>query len=74
MAKKSNKQDRFAVWVPCKGYVKRWLLANFNRPDEYWQELVNLSPNREFADDFKRGSRVPKHGAIVPSRVGTRRE
>ena len=54
MAKKSNKQDRFAVWVPCKGYVKRWLLANFNRPDEYWQELVNLSPNREFADDFKK--------------------
>ena len=28
MSKHSNKQDRMAVWVPCKGYVKRWLLAN----------------------------------------------
>ena len=74
MAKKSNKQDRFAVWVPCKGYVKRWLLANFNRPDEYWQELVNRRRTESSPTISKRGSRVPKHGAIVPSRVGTRRE
>lgn len=43
-----------AVWVPCKGYVKRWLLANYNRPDDNWAELVNLSPNRELAEDFRR--------------------
>ncbi len=54
MAKHSNKQDRWAVWVPCKGYVKRWLLANFNRPDDNWPELVNLSPNRDLAEDFRR--------------------
>lgn len=53
MAKHSNK-DRMAVWVPCKGYVKRWLLANYNRPDDNWAELVNLSPNRELAEDFRR--------------------
>lgn len=43
-----------AVWMPCKGYVKRWLLANYNRPDENWPELVNLSANRDLADDFRR--------------------
>ena len=53
MTKHSNK-DRMAVWVPCKGYVKRWLLANYNRPDDNWAELVNLSPNRELAEDFRR--------------------
>ena len=53
MAKQSNK-DRMAVWVPCKGYVKRWLLANYNSPDDNWAELVNLSPNRELAEDFRR--------------------
>lgn len=53
MAKHSNK-DRMAVWVPCKGYVKRWLPANYNSPDDNWAELVNLSPNRELAEDFRR--------------------
>lgn len=53
MAKHSNK-DRMAVWMPCKGYVKRWLLANYNSPDDNWAELVNLSPNRELAEDFRR--------------------
>lgn len=53
MAKHSNK-DRMAVWVPCKGYVKRWLLANYNSPDDNWAELVNLSPNCELAEDFRR--------------------
>lgn len=53
MAKHSNK-DRMAVWVPCKGYVKRWLLDNYNSPDDNWAELVNLSPNRELAEDFRR--------------------
>lgn len=53
MAKHSNK-DRMAVWVPCKGYVKRWLLANYNSPDDNWAELVNLSTNRELAEDFRR--------------------
>lgn len=53
MAKHSNK-DRMAVWVPCKGYVKRWLLANYNSPDDNWAELVYLSPNRELAEDFRR--------------------
>ena len=53
MAKHSNK-DRMAVWVPCKGYVKRWLLANYNSPDDNSAELVNLSPNRELAEDFRR--------------------
>ena len=43
-----------AVWMPCKGYVKRWLLANYNRPDEDWPELVNLSANRDLAEDFRR--------------------
>lgn len=54
MTKRNKHSDRMAVWMPCKGYVKRWLLANYNRPDEDWPELVNLSANRDLADDFKR--------------------
>lgn len=54
MTKHSKKQDRMAVWLPCKGYTKRWLLANYNSPDDNWAELVNLSPNRELAEDFRR--------------------
>lgn len=54
MAKHSKKQERMAVWVPCKGYVKRFLVSNYNRPDDDWAELVNLSPNRELAEDFRR--------------------
>lgn len=46
MNKKRNKSERFAVWMSCKGYVKKWLVVNFNSPDEDWQELINLSANK----------------------------
>ena len=47
MNKKRNKRsERFAVWMSCKGYVKKWLVVNFNSPDEDWQELINLSANK----------------------------
>lgn len=52
MTKRKDK-ERWAVWMPCKRYVKRWLLANYNSPDDNWQELVNLSANRDLAGDFK---------------------
>ena len=54
MTKRRKQSDRMAVWMPCKGYVKGWLLANYNRTDENWPELVNLSANRDLADDFRR--------------------
>lgn len=59
--KQKKKRDRWVVWVPCKGYVKRWLIANFNRPDEHWQEIVNLSSCKELAEDFKK--RLVRHEA-----------
>ena len=49
---KTKKKDRFRVIVPCKGYVKAYLLANFNRPDEDWPELVNLSSDKPLHDIF----------------------
>ena len=45
-------EDRWVVWMPCKGYVKRWLLANFNRPDENWPEIVNLSADKVLLTSF----------------------
>ncbi len=59
--KQKKNRDRWVVWVPCKGYVKRWLIANFNRPDEHWQEIVNLSSCKELAEDFKK--RLVRHEA-----------
>lgn len=60
-----KEKERWVVWVPCKGYVKRWLLLNYNRPDGRWPEIVNLSDNtflhREFLIRLRRGSvRVEK--------------
>lgn len=39
-------------WLPCKPYVKQFLLANFNAPDEVWDEIVDLSSDRELQADF----------------------
>lgn len=49
---KKKKKDIFRVIVPCKGYVKAYLLANFGRPDEDWAELVNLSSDKALHDYF----------------------
>lgn len=55
-----REKERWAVWVPCKGYVKRWLLLNYNRPDSRWPEIANLSVNsflhREFLTRLRRGT------------------
>lgn len=48
------------VWMPCKRYVKRWLLWRYNRPDGRWKEIVNLGGDRglyrEFVVRLRRGS------------------
>lgn len=52
-------KERWVVWMPCKGYVKRWLVANFNRPDYNWPEIVNLGSDKvlqkSFYNHLKRG-------------------
>lgn len=54
-------KERWAVWLPCKVYVKRWLIRRYNRPDENWRELVRLSGDRvlwrELLLRLRRGSR-----------------
>lgn len=47
-----EKKERWVLWMPCKGYVKRWLLANFNRPDENWPEIVNLGTDKVLQKSF----------------------
>lgn len=34
------------MWMPCKRYVKRWLLRRYGRPDRNWPELVNLGGDK----------------------------
>lgn len=46
-------KERWAVWLPCKPYVKRWLLANFNKPDAEWKEIADLSPDRVLQQEFR---------------------
>lgn len=55
-----TKKDRFVCWLPCKPYVKQFLLYNFNTPDDTWTEIVNLSPDKELQNDFL--SRLAKPG------------
>lgn len=57
MAKKST---RFVVWLPCKPYVKQFLLHEYNDPDDDWPEIVNLASDRDLRDDFI--SRLEKVG------------
>lgn len=47
-----KKKDRFVCWVPCKPYVKQYLLYNFNAPDETWPEIIDLSADRDLHADF----------------------
>lgn len=50
---KRNK-DRFVCWVPCKPYVKQFLLQNFNAPDDKWAEIVNLGADKQLQHEFRR--------------------
>lgn len=56
---RANK-DRFVCWLPCKPYVKQYLLANFNAPDDNWNEIVNLSADKDLHADFI--ARLGKNG------------
>lgn len=48
-----EKKERWAVWLPCKHYTKKWLLANFNKPDDQWKEIADLSPDRVLQQSFR---------------------
>ncbi|WP_334166666.1 hypothetical protein [Phocaeicola paurosaccharolyticus] len=51
--------DRYVCWVPCKPYVKQFLLQNYNDPDENWPEIISLSSDKELQTEFlKRLSKV----------------
>lgn len=47
-------KDRFVCWVPCKPYVKQYLIQNFNSPDTKWPEIVNLSQDKQLLQDFRK--------------------
>lgn len=55
MNKKERKKERFAVWMSCKGYVRKWLIANFNTEDENWPVLIDLSRNKALRKAFLSG-------------------
>lgn len=55
-----TKKDRYVCWLPCKPYVKQFLLANYNAPDDKWTEIVDFSSDRELQADFV--NRIGKKG------------
>ena len=76
-----KKKSRFVVWLPCKPYVKQFLLHEFNDPDNEWSEIVNLSSDRELKSDFislldkngrydNRYSKLYRYSAMVPVEIG----
>lgn len=52
MRRRTFKKDIFRVIMPCKGYVKAYLLSNFRHPDPDWPELVNISSDKVLHDYF----------------------
>ena len=52
MRRPSSKKEIFRVIMPCKGYVKAYLLRNFRHADPDWPELVNLSSDKALHDYF----------------------
>ena len=47
------KKDRFFIWLPCKTYVKVWLVINFPSPDRQWPEAVNISSDPQLSTALK---------------------
>lgn len=45
-------KERWVVWLPCKRYVKKWMLANYNRPDRNWREIIDLTPDKVLRQSF----------------------
>ncbi|WP_297975376.1 hypothetical protein [uncultured Bacteroides sp.] len=74
------KKDRFVCWLPCKPYVRQFLLHNFNDPDDSWGEIVNLKTDKELQADFlsrlsktgryeKRYSNLSRYTTVVPIEI-----
>lgn len=57
---KNFKDEPCVVWMPCKVYVKKYLLENFGKPDSLIADMVDLSGDktlhRMFLAHLKRGS------------------
>ena len=65
MSKKSN--ERVTVAFYCKPYVKAYLIANFNAPDEEWPEIVNFGEDKELYNNLL--SSLTKNSERYDSRV-----
>lgn len=50
----AKKKERYFVYLPCKPYVKQYLLHNFGSPDEDWPEAVSLFQDRFLLKEFKK--------------------
>lgn len=55
------KKERFFVWLPCKTYVKAWLVRNYSASDRKWPDGVNLSGNHILFTALKDKLRKPSN-------------
>lgn len=49
----NRKKDRFFVYLPCKPYVKQYLIHNYGCPDMEWPEAVSLSADKFLMQQFR---------------------
>lgn len=63
-----KKKERYFVYLPCKPYVKQYLLHNFGSPDEDWPEAISLSQDRFLSKEFK--ERLIKNSSRYDSKYG----
>lgn len=52
-------KERYFVWLPCKRYVKAWLVRKFSAGDRKWPDGVNISAEKTLMSLIKDKLRRP---------------
>lgn len=52
MSKKFTSDEPCVVWMPCKPYVKKYLLENFGKPHDMITDLVDLTGDKRLHKMF----------------------
>jgi len=48
-----KKKERFFVYLPCKPYVKQYLLHNYSAADENYPDAVSFASDKSLMSDFR---------------------
>lgn len=55
----SKKKERFFVYLPCKPYVKQYLLHNYNAADEDYPDAISFISDKALNSEFRQ--KITRH-------------